>query len=134
VSESRSITIANEADIINARLQTRQMAKDAGLSTMDQARISLAVSSLAHIIHLGEHHRGQIVLNRITDARRSGVQVIWMLDPDCNIHQMAQELHNSTMQQMVHELKVQTNLETGVCITAVMWTSPPTGNLIGIMS
>jgi len=134
VSESRCISIINEADVINARLQTRQMAKDAGLTTMDQARISLAVSSLAHIIHLGDLHHGQIVLNHIIDAQRNGVQVIWKLDSDCNIQQMAQELHNCTMQQMVHELMVQTNQETGVCITAVMWTSPPSRNFTGILS
>ena len=121
MSESRCIPINNEVDIINVRQQTRQMAKDAGLPIIDQARISLAVSSVAHLIRLGSGFRGQIVLNRIVEHNRSGVQVIWMIGPDSEIETEILELKNSKMTMMVDEMDIQVSAEVGTCITAMMW-------------
>lgn len=121
MSESRCIPINNEVDIINVRQQTRQMAKDAGLPIIDQARISLAVSSVAHLIRLGSGIRGQIVLNRIVEHNRSGVQVVWMIGPHSEIEAEVLELKNSKMTMMVDEMDIQVSAEVGTCITAMMW-------------
>ncbi len=126
MSESRFLEVRNESDVIIARMQTRQMAKDAGLSIMDQARISLAVSSVAHLIRMGDSYPGQIVLNRIAGEQRNGVQVIWKMNTECDFDTILQDLKNSTLYMMVHELDTQVSRETGVHITAMMWTPPPT--------
>ncbi len=121
MSESRLISIHNETDIIDARMQTRQMAIDAGLPIMDQARISLAVSSLAHIIRLGDGYPGQIILNQVDEPDRCSVQVTCKMAYRSDIESVLQELKNSPLKAMVHELDVQDCPESGICITAWMW-------------
>lgn len=124
MSESRWITVHNEADVINARLQTRQMAKDAGLQIMDQARISLAVSSLAHMVRLGDSHPGQIIINRIAEEGRSGVQVVWILKPDTDYEDVMQALDDTALAMMVDDVNIQTSPVSGLYITAVKWCAP----------
>jgi hypothetical protein len=121
VSESRCISIYHESDIINARQQTRQMAKDAGLTIINQARIALVVSSMARLIRLGSSFSGRIVLNRIVEQNRSGVQVLWMMDHHGEIDPEINELKNSNMTMIVDEMDVQTSEEAGTCITAMIW-------------
>jgi len=125
MSESRFLEVRNESDVISARMQTRQMAKDAGLSIMDQARISLAVSSVAHLLRMGDTYPGKIVLNRLAGEHRNGIQVIWKMNADCDLSTILQDLKNSSLYMMVHELDTQISHETGVHITAMMWTPPP---------
>jgi hypothetical protein len=122
MGESRCISIKNEADIIDARMQTRQIAKDAGLSTMDQARISLAVSSLARIMQLGDLYSGQITLNRTDELERSGVEVVWEIKTDCDAETILQNLNNSTLYMMVHDLDAKISEPSGICIRAMIWT------------
>lgn len=124
MSESRWISVYNEVDVINARMQTRQMAKEAGLPIMDQARISLAVSSVAHVIRLGEACPGQIVINRITEDGRSGVQVVWMIKPSEDYQDLLRALDDSSLQLMVDKMDVQSSPAMGLCITAVKWSAP----------
>jgi hypothetical protein len=123
MSESRLLEIHDEVDVIDARQQTRQMAKDAGLSIMDQARISLAVSSLAHLIRLGECYPGQIVINRIVDGSHSAVQVCWKIEAGLSYETVLQDIHNSMLSSMVHELDASVLPESGVCISAMMWNT-----------
>lgn len=47
---STQLVLQSDADVINARLQARQMARALGFGTVDQARISLAASELARIL------------------------------------------------------------------------------------
>lgn len=122
MSESRSISISNETDIINARQQTRQMAKDAGLPIIDQARISLAVSSIAHLVGLGNEFPGKIVLNRILENQRSGVQVVWMMDHHPENAIQVNEVKGSHISMMVDEINIQDSQEAGTTITAMIWS------------
>ncbi len=46
----RKIYVNNDLDIVTARLQAREMAKEMGFQTADQARISLATSELARVL------------------------------------------------------------------------------------
>src|SRR5512133_1968492 len=103
MTESRWVMVNNEADIINARLYTRQMAKEAGLQIMDQARISLAVSSLAYIIRLVASHPGQIVIYRINQNGRSGIQVSWIVNLNSEAEEVVRSLDTSALSAMVDE-------------------------------
>ena len=44
------IYVNNDLDIVMARMQARNVAKEMGFGTVDQARISLAASELACLI------------------------------------------------------------------------------------
>lgn len=64
MSEGETIQIRSGVDVISARMRVREVARAAGLSTADQARISLATSSLANLLELGARYSGEIVLDR----------------------------------------------------------------------
>jgi hypothetical protein len=52
------------------------MARKKGLDITDQARISLATSSIADVMGLGTHRRGQIVVDSVEETERIGIRVI----------------------------------------------------------
>ncbi|MDM8528589.1 hypothetical protein QUF58_10305 [Anaerolineales bacterium HSG24] len=69
------ISINNMADVFTARMQARQLAKEIGFNTVDQARISLATSELAHLICVNNYHNGEIILSETALNGHSGFQV-----------------------------------------------------------
>ncbi|MBI1880683.1 MAG: hypothetical protein HYR94_21110 [Chloroflexi bacterium] len=69
MSTERKIYVNNDLDIVTARLQAREMAKEMGFGTADQARISLATSELARVLSWNTDRRSEIV---ISDARKNG--------------------------------------------------------------
>ncbi|MDM8519404.1 hypothetical protein QUF64_05100 [Anaerolineales bacterium HSG6] len=79
------ISINNMADVFTARMQARQLAKEIGFNTVDQARISLATSELAHLICVNNHHDGEIVLSEAAQNGYNGFQV------DCLISKPAHQ-------------------------------------------
>ena len=50
MSINRKITIHNDLDIVVARLKAREVARELGFGTIDQARISLAAGELARTL------------------------------------------------------------------------------------
>lgn len=67
MSTERKIHVNNDLDIVTARLQAREMAKEMGFGTADQARISLATSELARVLSWNTDRCSEIV---ITNARK----------------------------------------------------------------
>jgi anti-sigma regulatory factor (Ser/Thr protein kinase) len=75
--KDQALTIKNKSDIIFARSRVRNLARERGFNTMDQARISLATSSLANALGLGEKPQDQIIIGCLEDGTRStGLRVI----------------------------------------------------------
>ena len=72
---SKRIVIANDLDIINARLQAREVARDMGFGTIDQARISLAASELARILLADLNNPGEIHIAGVHTDGHVGIQV-----------------------------------------------------------
>ncbi len=66
-----TIQVQSELDIISARRRVRDLARVLGLNPTDQARISLATSSLAHIIGLGGKHKGKIYIGSLGGRAKS---------------------------------------------------------------
>jgi hypothetical protein len=56
----QTIYVETEFDIMFARRMIRDMARGMGFAPCDQARVSLATSSLAHFMDLGGEHHGAI--------------------------------------------------------------------------
>jgi serine/threonine-protein kinase RsbT len=71
----RKIYVNNDLDIVVARMQAREMAKEMGFSTADQARISLAASELARVVSWNTNERGEIVISGASKSGHQGLQV-----------------------------------------------------------
>ncbi|WP_419960051.1 anti-sigma regulatory factor [Psychrobacillus sp. BM2] len=70
-----SVDIITEWDIVAARQLGRNEAKDVGFGTVDQARITTAISELARNIYLYAG-KGKIEIRQITEGNLRGLLVI----------------------------------------------------------
>jgi serine/threonine-protein kinase RsbT len=61
---ARRIPITNDLDIVAARVEGRNLAREMGFGIIDQARIATAISELARNVVLYAHS-GEIVLSRV---------------------------------------------------------------------
>lgn len=72
----RKIYVNNDLDIVMARMQAREMAKQMGFGTADQARISLAASELARLLTWTvKQQPGEIVMVQASKNGHQGMQV-----------------------------------------------------------
>jgi serine/threonine-protein kinase RsbT len=71
----RRIYINNDLDIVVVRMQAREMAKQMGFGTADQARISLAASELARVLSWNTGETGEIVMSDASQNGQYGLQV-----------------------------------------------------------
>lgn len=119
MSENQTITVQTDFDIITARMKVRKLARAMGLKTVDQACISMATSSLAQVLGLGEAHQGQIVMECLGKGEHTGVRVI------CTKAEASErDLSPTTfddMKWMVDELVVETLPSGNVQVTLVKW-------------
>lgn len=72
----RKIYINNDLDVVTARMQAREMAKQLGFRTADQARISLAASELARVLSWNTNTPGEIIMSDADQNGQQGMQVI----------------------------------------------------------
>ena len=69
------VKIVNEWDIVAARQLGRNVAKDLGFGTVDQARITTAISELARNIYLYAG-AGMVSIEKISEHGRDGMIII----------------------------------------------------------
>ncbi|WP_226530327.1 anti-sigma regulatory factor [Metabacillus niabensis] len=69
------VKIVTEWDIVAARQLGRNVAKELGFGTVDQARITTAISELARNIYLYAG-QGEMRIERIQDLGKKGLKVI----------------------------------------------------------
>ncbi|HEY9577369.1 MAG TPA: anti-sigma regulatory factor [Pseudobacillus sp.] len=69
------VKITNEWDIVAARQLGRNVAKDLGFGTVDQARITTAISELARNIYLYAG-QGQVCIEKTEAAGKTGLIII----------------------------------------------------------
>ncbi|MGG0669134.1 anti-sigma regulatory factor [Sporosarcina koreensis] len=70
-----SVEIITEWDIVAARQLGRNEAKKAGFGTVDQARITTAISELARNIYLYAG-KGKIEIERVSEGGAFGIKII----------------------------------------------------------
>ncbi|WP_078543049.1 anti-sigma regulatory factor [Litchfieldia alkalitelluris] len=68
------VRITTEWDIVAARQHGRNAAKDLGFSTVDQARITTAISELARNIYLYAG-TGEITINKVAKSGKVGIEI-----------------------------------------------------------
>ena len=71
----RRIFINNDFDVVLARMQAREVAKEIGFGAADQARISLAASELARVLIWNVDILSELLLKDIMNDGTRGVQV-----------------------------------------------------------
>jgi serine/threonine-protein kinase RsbT len=69
------VKIINEWDIVAARQMGRNEAKELGFGTVDQARITTAISELARNIYLYAG-QGKICIDRLSENTKRGLRII----------------------------------------------------------
>lgn len=75
MSTQSYVKILNEWDIVAARQVGRNVAKELGFGTVDQARITTTISELARNIYLYAG-QGEIGIEKLWDNGRTGLRVI----------------------------------------------------------
>jgi serine/threonine-protein kinase RsbT len=118
MSRTKTITVANEFDVILLRLVVRDLACAIGMNLGDQARISLAASAAAKAIGLGYAHRGQATVGDYNRDGRTGAQVVCTVENGKTDH-VPSVLGDARW--MVDELTIETLPSKGTQVTLVKW-------------
>ena len=69
------VPIRSDLDIVTARVEGRELARDLGFGVIDQARIATAISELTrNIVQYAE--QGEVIMRSIQDGDRTGIEII----------------------------------------------------------
>jgi serine/threonine-protein kinase RsbT len=73
--KERTVPIRSDLDIVTARVEGRELAKELGFGVIDQARIATAISELTrNIVQYAE--RGEAIMRPVEVGGRVGVEII----------------------------------------------------------
>ena len=115
---TRTLTIATESDIVLLRMYVRDLARATGLNLADQARISLAASSVAKAVGLGHSYQGQVTARDCFRDGRTGVQVACTARSD-KMDRTSSALRDARW--MVDELTLENVPSSMVLVTLLKW-------------
>ncbi|KAB7663462.1 anti-sigma regulatory factor [Bacillus sp. B1-b2] len=131
MGDQSCVKIINEWDIVAARQLGRNIAKELGFGTVDQARITTAISELARNIYLYAG-QGQICIEKLYENGKSGLKLI-AVDSGPGIKDIRQVMQDgfSTsgglgaglpgVKRLMDEFDIKTTLGEGTDIQAVKW-------------
>lgn len=131
MSIESSVDIITEWDIVAARQLGRNEAKEVGFGTVDQARITTAISELARNIYLYAG-KGKIIIERVTDGAMRGLIII-AADQGPGIPDLRKVMEDGYttsgglgagmpgVKRLMDEFKVDTEVGVGTTITATKW-------------
>ncbi|GLY11795.1 anti-sigma regulatory factor [Bacillus badius] len=125
------VKITNEWDIVAARQLGRNVAKDLGFGTVDQARITTAISELARNIYLYAG-QGQVCIEKTENAGKVGL-IILSEDQGPGIQDLRKAMEDgfSTsgglgaglpgVKRLVDEFAIDSTPGEGTLIKAIKW-------------
>lgn len=131
MSNQSSVEIQTEWDIVAARQLGRNVAKELGFGTVDQARITTAISELARNIYLYAG-QGKIEIQRLTENGINGILII-AADSGPGIPDVRKVMEDgfSTsgglgaglpgVKRLMDDFKIETTLGEGTDIRATKW-------------
>ncbi len=131
MSNQSSVEIQTEWDIVAARQLGRNVAKELGFGTVDQARITTAISELARNIYLYAG-QGRIEIQRLTENGMNGILII-AADTGPGIPDIRKVMEDgfSTsgglgaglpgVKRLMDDFKIETTLGEGTDIRATKW-------------
>lgn len=131
MSDESSVEILTEWDIVAARQLGRNVAKELGFGTVDQARITTAISELARNIYLYAG-KGRIEIQQLTQNGLKGILIIAADDgpgiPD--IRQVMEDGFTTSgglgaglpgVKRLMDDFKIETIIGEGTDIRATKW-------------
>ncbi|ANU26416.1 anti-sigma regulatory factor [Planococcus versutus] len=131
MSDESSVEILTEWDIVAARQLGRNVAKELGFGTVDQARITTAISELARNIYLYAG-KGRIEIQQLTQNGLKGILIIAADDgpgiPD--IRQVMEDGFTTSgglgaglpgVKRLMDDFKIDTIIGEGTDIRATKW-------------
>ena len=131
MGDQSCVKIVNEWDIVADRQLGRNIAKELGFGTVDQARITTAISELARNIYLYAG-QGQICIEKLFENGKSGLKLI-AIDSGPGIKDIRQVMQDgfSTsgglgaglpgVKRLMDEFDIKTSIGEGTEIQAVKW-------------
>jgi len=131
VPNVRQIPINNDLDIVAARIEGRNLAKEMGFGIIDQARIATAISELARNVVLYAHS-GRIILTRLETGRKMGIEILCE-DQGQGIDDLERVLRNdypikrgegmglAGTKRLMDEFEISTQLGQGTTVIVRKW-------------
>lgn len=131
MSNQSSVEILTEWDIVAARQLGRNVAKELGFGTVDQARITTAISELARNIYLYAG-KGRIEIQQLTENGIKGILII-AADSGPGIPDIRKVMEDGFttsgglgaglpgVKRLMDDFKIETILGEGTDIRATKW-------------
>ena len=120
----RTIPIMSQADIYAARMTTRQVAIEIGMNLIDQARISLATSSLANCLKMGGTSvlPDQILINSIIQGAQTGIRLVFITRHPSRRNCLDEEL--AKIHDVFDVQQIEDTPENALRVTLIKWVKP----------
>lgn len=126
-----SVEIYTEWDIVAARQLGRNEAKEIGFGTVDQARITTAISELARNIYLYAG-KGRIEISRLCESNLHGISIIASDEGPgiADLRKVMEDGYTTSgglgagmpgVRRLMDEFNVQSEQGMGTTITAIKW-------------
>lgn len=125
------VEVKNEWSIVAARQAGRTLAKEIGFGTVDQARITTAISELARNIYLYAK-RGQICIEKVIQINKIGIRVT-AFDSGPGISDLRKAMEDGYttsgglgaglpgVKRLMDEFSIESTVGEGTTINAIKW-------------
>ncbi|WP_270182829.1 anti-sigma regulatory factor [Alkalihalobacillus sp. CinArs1] len=125
------VEVRNEWDIVKARQSGRNIAKELGFGTVDQARITTAISELARNIYLYAG-KGEVSIERTETGSKVGLKII-AADSGPGIKDIRRVMEDGFttsgglgaglpgVKRLMDEFTIDSKENEGTTITAIKW-------------
>lgn len=131
MSEKSVVEIVTEWDIVAARQLGRKIAKEIGFNTVEQTRITTAISELARNIYLYAVS-GEIMIEQIEEENRIGIRVIASDKGEgiADLRQVLEEGYSTSgglgvglpgVKRLMDYLEIQSDIGSGTVIRTEKW-------------
>jgi serine/threonine-protein kinase RsbT len=126
-----TVHIRDELDIVRARQEGRQMARNMGFGAVDLARVATAISELARNIYTYAQ-TGEILLDEVEKGTRRGIQVM-AVDQGPGIPNVEEALRDGYTtsnglgaglpgtRRLVDEFEIESQVRQGTRVTVRKW-------------
>ncbi|MCR6105350.1 anti-sigma regulatory factor [Salipaludibacillus agaradhaerens] len=125
------VDIHSEWGIVAARQAGRKLAREIGFGSVDQARITTAISELARNIYLYAN-RGQIQIEEVTSSENRGIKIV-AVDEGPGIKDLRRVMEDGFttsgglgaglpgVKRLMDTFDIESEVNEGTTITAIKW-------------
>jgi serine/threonine-protein kinase RsbT len=131
-AEERCVPVKTDLDIVSARVEGRNLARELGFGTIDQARIATAISELARNIVLYAPEGKVTVRAIVSDGGGQGIEVVCEDNGPgiANVELVMQDGYSTSSglgmglpgtTRLMDEFEIETKLGVGTRVTVRRW-------------